>query len=99
MQPVAAVVSFDEQNSGWGRAGAEDGQCAHYGAGGAGASGLTLSWTPELLEKAAAEARAYVANPELLTPTRDALEALSPADVGDYFNSSTRILNSLKVRR
>ncbi|WLT32316.1 hypothetical protein [Geothrix sp. PMB-07] len=61
-----------------------------------GPQGLKLSWSRNLIQTAAQEARAKVQDPEKKTPTRRAIEGLKAVEVSEYLNGSDELLRTLE---
>lgn len=60
-------------------------------------SGLHVHWPRSILEAAAAEEAARAADPDLRTPTRRAMSALSSGSLMGYLNGSADLLRNLDV--
>lgn len=60
-----------------------------------GPQGLRMTWSRELLQAAAQEAKAKAEDPEKKTPTRRAMEGLKALDVAEYLNGSEELLRTL----
>lgn len=61
-----------------------------------GPQGLRISWSHNLIQTAAHEARAKALDPEKKTPTRRAIEGLKAIDVSEYLNGSEELLRTLE---
>lgn len=60
-----------------------------------GPQGLKLTWSRNLIQTAAQEARAKVQDPEKKTPTRRAIEGLKAVAVSEYLNGSDELIRTL----
>lgn len=61
------------------------------------ANGLKIEWDHDVLQQATQEVRKHKVDPEKPTPTREALSALTPYDLQQYFDSADRLLNILQT--
>ena len=60
-----------------------------------GPQGLKMSWSRNLIQTAAQEAKAKALDPEKKTPTRRAIEGLKAIDVLEYLSGSEELLRTL----
>jgi hypothetical protein len=61
-----------------------------------GPQGLRLSWSPDLLQAAGREAQAHALDPEVKTPTRDAIEGMKALTVDDALDGASHLLRTLE---
>lgn len=94
-EPVKASVDY----SFWNKGGDEKKPIVSQGKATAwveeGPQGLRMMWGRPFLQAAMEEARARAADPEKTTPTRQALDGLSPTEVMEYLNGADELLRSL----